>query len=65
MPATLLDEHDSEILISSATPKTDLPAAPASGSGSWTRSCPVCNAALAKIYPWMSVVCQCGWQWKS
>jgi hypothetical protein len=63
MPTTLLDEHDSEILISSITPETALPQEPASSS--WTRSCPLCNAALAKIYPWMAVVCQCGWQWKS
>ena len=63
MPSTCRDERDSEVLTSPALRETAM--REDSIVGFWTRVCPVCKALLAKPYPCMSVVCQCGWQWKS
>ena len=63
MSTILRDECDTEIQTTSATSKPGPPEELASGT--WTRTCPRCNTLLAKIYPWMSIVCQCGWHWES
>jgi hypothetical protein len=64
MPTTTLaDECESDVVRPSDTPSTlergDFTI------GTWTRSCPRCNAVLCKSYPLLSVRCECGWEWKA
>lgn len=31
----------------------------------WMRSCAVCKALLRKAQLWISVRCECGWEWQA